>query len=693
MRCAPVGRRMLSCAGVAAVAMALLAAIPRAQSPRPLTLVGLAELPRVQDVQLSPDGRFVSYMLARNDWKANRQVAHIFRQAVAGGSPAQLTSTDGGESAARWSPDARTLAYLARGENGLQIFLLPADGGGAPRQLTRHATGVFGGFAPTWSPDGSTIYFLAADAQPDLERERERLRDDVIAFEERYRQRHLWRVSVAGGSEERLSSGQFSVIGLRISRDGRQLVQQRSPTGMYGDNFRSETWLSDANGSNPRALTSNRIEEQEAELSPDGRRIMFIAESNDVFEPYHTATLFVVDATGGTPRRLAPNFQYTIERATWSPDGAAIFAVANMGVHSEVFSIDARSGAARQLTSGDHSVQSWSLVPSAGTMIFQFDEPTRLGDAWTLGLDGERLTRVTNVYGSLATDYQLPRQEKVSWKSTDGTTIEGIAFYPSSHRAGAQLPLIVQLHGGPQDSDRFGYGAGVLVNYLPILVSRGYMVFRPNYRGSTGYGDEFFRDVIGNYFKNMHLDVMTGIDYLVAQGHADPDRLGVMGWSAGGHLTNKLVTFTTRFKAASSTAGAANWLSFFAETDTRNNRAQWFGGLPWDPGMNSDMFWVNSPLRDIGKARTPMLLFAGQEDTRVPVSQSIEMFRGLRANDVPARLHIAPREGHQWTELRHQLFKANAELEWFERYVRERAYVWERAPGDPVDGAISTIQP
>jgi dipeptidyl aminopeptidase/acylaminoacyl peptidase len=158
-----------------------------------------------------------------------------------------------------------------------------------------------------------------------------------------------------------------------------------------------------------------------------------------------------------------------------------------------------------------------------------------------------------------------------------------------------------------------------------------------------------------------------------------------MGWSAGGHLTNKLVTFTSRFKAASSTAGAANWLSFFAQTDTRNNRAQWFGGLPWDPGMNSDLFWANSPLRDVGKARTPTLLFAGQQDTRVPVSQSIEMLRGLRANGVISRLHIAPREGHQWAELRHQLFKANAELEWFERYVRERPYVWERAPGDPVD--------
>jgi dipeptidyl aminopeptidase/acylaminoacyl peptidase len=238
------------------------------------------------------------------------------------------------------------------------------------------------------------------------------------------------------------------------------------------------------------------------------------------------------------------------------------------------------------------------------------------------------------------------------------------------------------MHGGPSESDKFGYGPGVIVNYVPVLTARGYAVLRPNYRGSAGYGNAFLRDIVGSYFKNMHLDVMAGVDYLVRQGIADPDRLAVMGWSAGGHLTNKLITFTNRFKAASSSAGAADWISMLAETDERAGRTLWFGGSPWRTDAPIDAYWNNSPLKDAAQVKTPTLFFVGQDDARVPMPQSVEMYRSLVANGVPTRLYVAPREGHQWAELRHQLYKANAELEWFERYVMDRSYTWEQAPGD-----------
>src|SRR5436309_14423555 len=172
------GRRVGFAAGTLALATLALGTRPAAQGPRAMTLVSLAEIPRVQDMQLSPDGRSVSYMLARADWKANRLVAHIWRQAVTGGSPTQLTTGDAGELFARWSADSRSLLFLATG----QIWLVSADGG-APRQLTHHATSVYGATVPVWSPDGTSIYFLASDPPTDIERERERLRDDVFVFE------------------------------------------------------------------------------------------------------------------------------------------------------------------------------------------------------------------------------------------------------------------------------------------------------------------------------------------------------------------------------------------------------------------------------------------------------------------------------------------------------------------------------
>jgi dipeptidyl aminopeptidase/acylaminoacyl peptidase len=638
-------------------------------------------------VQLSPDGRAVSYMLQRADWKANRLLPHIWRQTIGGGAPVQLTSGEVGEANARWSPDSRTLLYVAAAQNGAQIFIVPAHGG-ASRQLTRHATSIS---APAWAPDGSAIYFIAADAPSDADRERDRLRDGIFSYDENFTQRHLWRITVATGVEQKLTEGDYSVTSFRISRDGTRIVHQRGPTPLSGDDYRHELWLMDADGKNARGLTSNSVEEKEPELSPDNTRVLFVAEANDALEPLYNSHLFVMPASGGPPQPVPRGFRYAIDHAAWNADGTAILAVVNMGAQSDLFRIDARTGAARQLTDGQHSVQFWSLVASADRMVFQLDEPSRIGDAWTLPLDGGTPSRVTGIYDSLATEHALPRQEKVSWQGRDGVTIEGILFYPIGYTAGRRFPLIVQLHGGPSESDKFGYGPGVIVNYVPVLAAKGYAVLRPNYRGSTGYGDTFLRDVVGNYFTNMHLDVLAGVDALVARGIADPDRLGVMGWSAGGHLTNKLITVTDRFKAASSAAGAANWTSMFAQTDARADRVVWFGGTPWQKDAPIDRLWNNSPIKDAARVRTPTLLVAGQDDARVPLPQAIEMFRALKANGVPTKLFIAPREPHQWGGLRHQLFKANVELEWFEHYVNGRGYEWARAPGDSAEARFPEL--
>ena len=673
--------RALGLCCAAATAVLPLTAPVRAQTGRPMTLVGLAEVPRILDAQLSPDGRSVVYTLMRADWKVNRQVGHIWRQAVGGGRPVQLTGGEPpGENTARWSPDGGSILFLAaRGGAGLQIHLLTLDGGEA-RALTRHATSVS---QPAWAPDGSAVYFLAAEPPTREETERSRREDDVYAFEENFKQRHLWKVTLSTGAEHKLTDGDASVLGYRLSRDGKQITVHRAPTPLVADSFRSEVWLMDADGGRARVLTRNDVEELEAELSPDNGQVLFLAEANERLAPYYSSTLFLVPAAGGEPRMLLPDFPYAIERAAWAEDGRTVLAVVNMGVHSEIFRIDVASRRAEPLTDGRHSVQFWSVVAPAGRMVFQLDEPARLGDAWTLPLAGGAPSRVTGVYDTFAHEFDLPRQDKVAWKGADGVTIEGVLYYPLGYEAGRRYPLVVQLHGGPAESDKFGYGPGVIVNYVPVLAARGYAVLRPNYRGSTGYGSAFLRDVVGSYFRNMHLDVLAGVDFLIDRGVADPDRLAIMGWSAGGHLTNKLITTTDRFKAASSSAGAANWTSLFAQSDTRANRALWFGGTPWQANAPIDVLWSNSPIRDASRVKTPTLFFVGENDARVPMMQSVEMYRALASHGVPTRLWVAPREAHQWSQLRHQLFKGNAELEWFERHVRGRSYEWEPAPEGP----------
>jgi dipeptidyl aminopeptidase/acylaminoacyl peptidase len=289
-------------------------------------------------------------------------------------------------------------------------------------------------------------------------------------------------------------------------------------------------------------------------------------------------------------------------------------------------------------------------------------------------------TRVTRQFDTLEGDFAIPRQEKAEWKGADGTGIEGVLFYPADYRAGQRYPLVVQLHGGPMESDKFGIGAGSTLFYVPVLTGKGYFVLRPNYRGSAGYGPGFARDVNSGYFHQMVQDVLRGVDSLIARGLADPDRLVLTGWSAGGTLVNKMVTVTDRFKVASSTAGISNWVSLYGQTDSTSFRRTWFGGTPWRKDAPFELFWDNSPIKDVSRVKTPTMFFAGEADTRVPKEQSIEMFRALKSLNVPTALLIAPNEGHQWNALARVLHKANVELEWFEKYANGRAYTWEKAP-------------
>ena len=647
-----------------------------AQSKRSMTFVDLLEIPRVLDPQLSADGQEIAFTMLKADWKLGRRIPQVWRINADGMGLKQLTTADGGVSTARWSPDGSTLALLTSVKGSLQIHLLPAAGGEL-KQLSSHVTSAS---SITWAPDGRSVYFLAADPRTDAEVDRDRIRDDVFAFDENYQQQHLWRVDVADGHETRLTEGASAVLSFKISADGRSLIINRAPSPQSDNGEKSEVWAMDADGGHATRLTTNRIQEYESELSPDNSQVLFVAGANANFESYYQRNVFIVPATGGRPRLVLPAFPYDVLRASWSKDGRSIYMVANMGVHSEIFRLDVATASARQLTDGRHGIEQWTVV-SGERQVFLIDEPTRFGDAWTLEpTPGAKPIRVSGIYDYLERNFSLPRQETIHWKGPDGVTIEGILHYPIDYQPGRRYPLVVQVHGGPADSDRYSFGPFVWRNYQQVLTARGYAVLWPNHRGSTGYGNAFLRDMVGNYFRHAHLDVLAGVDAVINMGVADPDRLVLMGWSAGGHMTNKLITFTDRFKAASAGAGASDWISMYGQTDVRTDRDFWFGGSPWEKNAPIDRYWDQSPLKDVATARTPTLFFVGQNDPTVPLPQSIEMFRALRSHFIPAHLYVAPREGHTWAELRHQLYKMNAELGWFEQHAMGRAYTWERPP-------------
>lgn len=666
-------------AAIALLSVCCLNPFLTAEEKRAMSLVDLLEIPSLEDPVISPDGTLAVFVLKESDWQKNLQVGHLWRIEVATGTTTQMTNGPADESRPAWSPNGETIAFLTQreGDKKKQIYLI-GNAGGEARRLTRHETEVL---SFSWSPDGKVIYFLAEDPKTKEEKEREKAKDDVQKFEGDYKQRHLWRIDVATADENRVTEGNFSILSFSLSRDGQFIVHHRAPSPLIDESAESEVWIMRADGDNAIRLTENRIRESRARLSPDNQQVLFVAGANSDFETYYNSNLFVVPASGGTASLLLEEMPYEVRSAEWSGDGQSIYFVANKGLSSQLFQTQADHSGHRQLTEGRHNLKDWTFSPQAGLHVFRLDEPSNPGEIW-IRKEGSAPSdqRLTQIFQYLEQRFLLPRQEGIQWQSEDGTTIEGLLYYPLNYQQGRPSPLVVQTHGGPAASDRFGFGDWR--SYIPVLTARGYLVFKPNYRGSTGYGDTFLRDMVGHYFQNAHVDVMSGVYALIERGLADPERMVKMGWSAGGHMTNKIITWTDRFKAASSGAGAVNWISMYGQSDVRIYRTPWFGGTPWQKDAPIETYWEQSPLSDISKVSTPTLILVGEKDVRVPPPQSVELYRALKSNGVPTQLYIAPREPHGWRELRHRLFKMNVELEWFEKYAAGREYTWETAPNE-----------
>ena len=273
-----------------------------------MTLVDQMQLQRIIGPQLSPDGRTLAYMLSVTDWKLGRLVYHLWLQDVGGGAPVQLTFTETGDTPViRWSPDGKTILFLRDG----QIQLLPLAGG-EPRALTKHVTAVSAlpATPPQWLPDGSAVYFMANDPRTAEERERDRLRDDVVVVDENLKNGQIWRIDVATGVEKQITTGTMTVREFKLSADGTKLTAMRWPSNWDLDAYLGEVWVMDADGKNAKALTSNTIQEYGVELSPDNSQVLFTADTNERSEAYYPTTLFVVPVAGGTPKRAVPAKDY-----------------------------------------------------------------------------------------------------------------------------------------------------------------------------------------------------------------------------------------------------------------------------------------------------------------------------------------------------------------------------------------------
>jgi dipeptidyl aminopeptidase/acylaminoacyl peptidase len=261
--------------------------------------------------------------------------------------------------------------------------------------------------------------------------------------------------------------------------------------------------------------------------------------------------------------------------------------------------------------------------------------------------------------------FQLGQQEEITWRAKDGSVVGGVLVKPVGYREGQRYPLIVAIHGGPASADVLSFNGGY---GSQVYAGAGYVVLRPNYRGSTNYGEKHKTDIVGNYFPPGFDDIMSGVDHLIARGIADPDRMGALGWSAGGHWSNWILTHTDRFKAISSGAGTSNWISMYAQSDVQRNRQFYLGDeLPYD---DFDAYWEQSPLQYIRNAKTPTMIHVVEGDPRVPSPQSVELHMALRKLGVPTELFMYPGRSHGIPDPRNRLVKSVSEMAWMDYWVR-----------------------
>ena len=693
---------------------------------QPMTFLDVLKLRNVNQGTLSKDGRMFAYTLSTLDWKSGKRFTDIWVTATDGSATRQLTFTGTqNETNPRFSPDAKWLAFQSDREQPASATAVSVDGDSAPgghlylispyggearkisegatstgtyafspdgkviaftqgrgedRQLAlydlggskttllaKHATGVL---AFAWSPDSSTLYFTSPDRVDENERKRMEAHFDVRIVNPVLAPHHLWELPLVSKHARRMTSGEdFSVGPFLVSKNGEWITFTGNSMDRYVDPLDrrdSEAYIYHVPSSKVERLTTNKAPESTPIVSPDGQWVAISAP--DDFNYFRRNRVYVRPVSGGNWRKIAADWAGDVGTMEWSADSTKIYFSDGVGVSEELMAVDIVGGQVAALTRN----QGAAIIQyhqDTAQFVIAYENPQRPRDyyiAKTADLNRRDAWMRLSDANPEVEKFALGSYETVRWKSSDGEMVEGILVKPVGFDPTKRYPLIVQLHGGPASAYMLNFSSS-WGTYANVYAAGGYAVFQPNYRGSSNYGEKFRMQISGDYFRQGFDDIMSGVDDLIARGIADPDQLGMMGWSAGGHWSNWTLTHTNRFKAISSGAGAVNWISMYAETDVHPNREFYFQGTPYE---NWDHYIAMSPLKYIKNAKTPTLIHVGHDDPRVPRPQSEELHMALKKLGVPTEFIVYPRMGHGLTEPRYQMVKMVAEYKWFEKWIR-----------------------
>ena len=663
----------------------LSAALPAAaqQPARSITLDDLSKVRAVSDPQVSPDGRWIAYGVGTIDAEKDKRDSDLWMVSWDGAQRVRLTSTtDSSESRPRWSPDGKYLAFLAsRGDEeekkkGAQVWLLNRAGGEAQK-----LTDVKGGVSDyAWSPDGKRLVLVVDDFDPSSEPEkmegwkrktkppividRYHFKSDAEGYMTRLYS-HLSLFDVESKTVEALTSGKYEERSPAWSPDGKQIafVSRRSEPDPDRTND-SNIYVIDARaGAEPRALTTYPGEDGGVPAwSPDGKWVAYFQGDEARYSAYDQNQLAIVPASGGAAKLLTATLDRAVGGAIlWSADGQSLRVTVDDDRASYVARVPFSGGTPEKLTSGRRTVGAISQRPD-GALALLAGAATDPAEVHVL--ENGALRRVTTENAAWLSAIRLSTTEDFTCKAKDGTVVNGLVSKPADFQAGKKYPTVLYIHGGPngQDDHSFDFDR-------EYFVAQGYVVLAVNYRGSSGRGSAFQKAIFADWGNKEVVDLLAAVDWAVAQGFADPERLGIGGWSYGGILTNYTIATDPRFKAAVSGASSSLQLSMYG-LDQYIVQYEHELGPPW----KTPELWtkVSYPFYHVERIKTPTLFMCGQIDFNVPIAGVEQMYQALKSTGVDTQLVIYPDQHHGLRVPSYNRDRIERYVTWWNRYLKAK---------------------
>lgn len=675
---------------VAASLLTLLFASSSPAQRRPWTVEDVLALESVRQVAISPDGEWVAYVVAHRDLEENENLSDLWLVPAQGGEPFQLTRGDHSAQSAMWSPDGSWLAFLSDRDSTTQVYGIRPSGGEA-WAVSAWEPGID---EFRLSPDGQWIAFTAHPEPTDADEELEERRGRPMVWDSAYAKdwTHLWVARLEDGravEPQRTTPDGSSIGGFVWSPDADRLAwsavgmagpetfaSRDRPTGFSRE---SDVYVQERSGGPPVQVTA--LEGGESPVDWVEGLGLLIGATGHQLGTYNRAIWRVSPDGSGTPVALTTGLD---ENAGYvAASTTELLIEARQGTDSRLYRIPLGAGQPAgppELISDDplHDAD-FSATRGMDRVAFVAQGPTTPPDIHVTALDAfepERLTDLNPQVRELAFGEQRP----IRWPSdVDGEEIEGVLTLPVGYQEGERVPLLLVIHGGPAGNSANTFSPGGRYP-VQVFAGLGYAVLQPNYRGSTGYGERFRGLNRGHISGHDWIDVNSGVDHLVERGIADPDRLGIMGWSFGGHHTYWGITQTQRFKAASAGAGANALMSMYSQTDLPGFYHTYLGPKPWE---DFELYEERSAYRYVERVTTPLLIQVGEDDERVPAEQSIQFYEAMSAlGNAPVKLVIYPGQGHGIRDVALTRDVMDRNVAWFTRWISTDRLRAETGPGD-----------